>query len=153
MAVSFKRPRPRKRSLGATLARATGMPTLDAADDFLRARRSALVWRVLRPGARHGAAVAPAGTWSRGPGRSALIELTDIVGTVEPGPLFDARLRPASERLRHRWERVALAHRRGLALPPIRVVATPDGYYVVDGRHRVSVARALGHREIDARID
>jgi hypothetical protein len=49
-----------------------------------------------------------------------------------------------------RWERVALAHRRGLSLPPIAVKQGPDGYYVVDGRHRVSVALATGRREIDA---
>jgi len=29
-------------------------------------------------------------------------------------------------------------------------VKRSDGYYVVDGRHRVSVALALGHREIEA---
>jgi hypothetical protein len=27
---------------------------------------------------------------------------------------------------------------------------TSDGYYVEDGRHRVSVARAIGQRDIDA---
>jgi ParB-like chromosome segregation protein Spo0J len=27
-----------------------------------------------------------------------------------------------------------------------------DGFYVLDGRHRVSVARALGHDEIEALI-
>src|SRR4051794_3441051 len=45
---------------------------------------------------------------------------------------------------------VARAHRGGRALPPIVVLERPDGYYVVDGRHRVSVARALGHETIDA---
>jgi hypothetical protein len=32
----------------------------------------------------------------------------------------------------------------------IAVKLGPDGYYVVDGRHRVSVALATGRREIDA---
>jgi ParB-like chromosome segregation protein Spo0J len=54
--------------------------------------------------------------------------------------------------VRARWERVALAHRKGIALPPIEVLEREDGYYVVDGRHRVSVARALGHRDIEARV-
>jgi hypothetical protein len=35
-------------------------------------------------------------------------------------------------------------------LPPIDVIERADGYYVLDGRHRVSVARALGHDAIDA---
>ena len=52
--------------------------------------------------------------------------------------------------MRARWERIALAHRRSVSLPPIRVLRGEDGYYVVDGRHRVSVALALGRRDIDA---
>jgi ParB-like chromosome segregation protein Spo0J len=35
-------------------------------------------------------------------------------------------------------------------LPPIVVRKRSDGYYVLDGRHRVSVALALGHKDIDA---
>jgi hypothetical protein len=80
----------------------------------------------------------------------AVIPLDEIIGTVEPTLSFDARFRPASGVVRHRWERVALAHRKGIALPPITVRRTAEGYYVVDGRHRVSVARALRHRDIDA---
>ena len=46
--------------------------------------------------------------------------------------------------------RIALAHRTGRALPPITLVRRPDGHYVIDGCHRVSAARALGHRDIEA---
>ena len=73
-----------------------------------------------------------------------------IVGSVEPSISFDSRFRPASEVVRARWERIALAHRRGISLPPIAVRRSADGYYVVDGRHRVSVALVFGHRDIDA---
>lgn len=66
--------------------------------------------------------------------------------------MFDAAFRPTSEHVRARWERVALAHRTGVSLAPITVLERPEGYYVVDGRHRVSVARALGHRDIEARV-
>ena len=79
-----------------------------------------------------------------------VIPLEDIVGTVEPTISFDAAFRPTTNVLRERWARIALAHRRGIPLPPISVVSHEDGYYVVDGRHRVSVARALGHRDISA---
>jgi hypothetical protein len=78
-----------------------------------------------------------------------VVPLGSIVGTIEPTPHFDARFRPASDVVRHRWERVALAYRRGVALPPVVLRARNDGYYVVDGRHRVSVARALGLKDID----
>jgi hypothetical protein len=73
-----------------------------------------------------------------------------IVGTLEPTVSFDSGFRPASNALRWRWERIALAHRRGEALPPVVLRRQPDGYYVVDGHHRVSVARALRQRDIDA---
>ena len=81
--------------------------------------------------------------------RLKVVALDSIVGTVEPTAQFDSRFRPASEHLRSRWERVALAHRKGVALPPVVLREGPDGYYIVDGRHRVSVAIARGHRDID----
>jgi hypothetical protein len=84
------------------------------------------------------------------PARLRSIRLDRIVGTVDPTTDFDADLRPASDRVRPRWERIAGAHRDGAPLPPIAVIARPDGYYVLDGRHRVSVARALGHERIAA---
>ena len=52
--------------------------------------------------------------------------------------------------LRQRWERVALAQRRSIPLPPIELLQGPDGYYVIDGRHGVSVAHALRHNDADA---
>jgi hypothetical protein len=127
----------------------TGMPVVDAQEDFRRARRAhvaaRLVHRARVPSTLPGTAGVP-----RGQARLEVIPLKAVVGTVEPTNTFDARFRPASELVRARWERVALAVRRGIALPPITVVPGSDGYYVEDGRHRVSVARAIGQRDIDA---
>jgi hypothetical protein len=134
----------------------TGMPAIDAHEDFARARRAHLAARAarwLRPGAdAQRAPRTPSESSSLPWGRPHLqvVPLDDIVGTVEPTNTFDAAFRPATHVLRERWERIALAHRRGIALPPISVVRHEDGYYVADGRHRVSVARALGHRDISA---
>jgi hypothetical protein len=134
----------------------TGAPAVDAREDFARARRAQLASRAMRWAARRGRCPNRPRTLPLNaprPGRAprrAVIALDAIVGTVDPSPHFDARFRPASEHLRARWERVALAHRRGVALPPIAVVEGPCGYYVVDGRHRVSVARAAGRRDIEA---
>ena len=137
------------------LSYATGMPTIDAHDDFLRARRAHRIRRagslLRRPRCGdHPRVLAESASVPRGARRLQVIPLDQIVGTVEPSLHFDARFRPTSEHVRARWERIALAHRRGAALPPITVVQRPDGYYVVDGRHRVSVALALGLREIEA---
>jgi hypothetical protein len=126
----------------------TGMPALDARDDFARACRSARFRGMMRRRRSHPRTLA--GAAGGGTPRLEVIRLASIVGTVEPSPHFDARFRPASAHLRSRWERIALAHRRGVALPPIAVVARSDGYYVVDGRHRVSVALASGLCEIEA---
>jgi hypothetical protein len=136
---------------------ATGMPVLDAESDFRRARRAHAVARVGRwlgrgSECRHPRALGDTAVLTGGLPRAQVVPLDAIVGTLEPTPHFDARFRPASEVLRSRWQRIALAHRRGDALPPIELIKRPDGYYVLDGRHRVSVARALGHPDIDARV-
>jgi hypothetical protein len=140
--------------LGLDLAHATGNPLIDAQADFRRARRSQLVrrigrWLLRRSCCNRLPVVDRSAALGGGTRRLEVVSLESIVGTLEPTPLFDARFRPASETVRHRWERIALAHRRGDALPPVVLRALPDGYYVVDGRHRVSVARALGLGDID----
>src|SRR5215213_7536182 len=78
------------------------------------------------------------------------IPLDAIVGTVDATTDFDAGFRPAADRVSPRWQSVARAHHAGRPLPPIAVIERPDGHYVLDGRHRVSVARTLGHTHIDA---
>ena len=134
----------------------TGMPVVDAHDDFLRARRAQIAGRAARwvAGGRRRAralrTLADSAGVSRGAARLEVIALKTIVGTLEPTTMFDAAFRPASELVRARWERIALAHRRAVPLPPITVLRGEDGYYVADGRHRVSVAVALGQRDIDA---
>jgi len=136
---------------------ATGMPALDAEADFRRARRRHAVARIgrwvgRRPQWRHPRTLQDPAVHLGGLPRMQVVPLSAIVGTLEPTRHFDACFRPASDVVRHRWERIALAHRRGDALPPIELVKRPDGYYVLDGRHRVSVARAFGYADIDARV-
>ena len=146
--------------LGSRLAYSTGLPAVDARDDFARARRAYLTARLGRCLRRRRSlpdqprTLSDSGLARRAAraSRTGVIPLSSIVGTVEPSPHFDARFRPASEHLRPRWERVAVAQRKGLALPPVQVVEGSDGYYLIDGRHRVSVALAAGRRDIEARI-
>jgi ParB-like nuclease domain len=139
---------------GSLMTSPTGLPALDAREDFARARRAASVARMTRSLARgrlrHPRTLPAADAHPARVTRLDVIPITSIVGMVEPSPLFDASFRPASRHLRSRWERIALAHRRGVALPPIAVRQRSDGYYVIDGRHRVSVALAAGRSEIDA---
>jgi hypothetical protein len=54
--------------------------------------------------------------------------------------------------VRGRWERIANAMRRGESLPPVELYRVGEVHFVRDGHHRVSVARALGRRDIDAHV-
>ena len=55
---------------------------------------------------------------------------------------FDREFRPTSARVRTRWERIAEQVRKGRPLPPVDLYLVGDVYFVRDGHHRVSVARA-----------
>jgi hypothetical protein len=54
--------------------------------------------------------------------------------------------------VRERWERLALAQRRGESMPPIDVYRIGDMHFVQDGHHRVSIAMATGQTTIDAYV-
>ena len=81
-----------------------------------------------------------------------VVPIDAIVGSVDRGRDFDRRFRPTSGRARARWEQIATAMRRGDALPPVDLYKIGEIYFVRDGHHRVSVACALGHKEIDAYV-
>ncbi len=81
-----------------------------------------------------------------------LIPLEQIVGSVDKVRDFDRRFRPTSDRSRQRWEALAAKSRMGEYLPPIDVYKLGNLYFVRDGHHRVSVARALGATEIEAAV-
>ena len=140
----------------------TGFPDQDAHTDFSRARRrhrlSDLAARLRRepddvnvilPFDEVGAALG-----KRGERRLGLqtIPLDSIVGTVDRTREFDRSFRPTSRRVRRRWEGIAKAMRRGQEMPPIDVYRVGDLHFVIDGHHRVSVARQLGLELIDANV-
>jgi hypothetical protein len=138
----------------------TGLTSVDAQDDFLRARRRQSVARLARFLSRERGDIdvilpfdevveALGRTGERDLGLRA-IPLDSIVGTVDRKTGFDREFRPTTSRVRTRWERIAAAMHRGDPLPPISVYRIGDVHFVKDGHHRVSVARALGHRDIDA---
>ncbi len=65
---------------------------------------------------------------------------------------FDPGFLPVNRRLRDRWTRIYTAMVEGDELPPIDAYKLDDAYYVIDGHHRVSVARNLGRDVINARV-
>lgn len=88
---------------------------------------------------------------ARTPG-TVVVPLEKIVGSEGRSDDFDASFRPLKKHLRERWINVATARRAGVALPAVELVQDGNVYYVRDGHHRISVARALGQLEIDARV-
>jgi hypothetical protein len=80
------------------------------------------------------------------------IPLDRIVGSVDRMRDFDRRFRPTSNRGRERWADLARRTATGEQMEPISVYELGDLYFVRDGHHRVSVARALGRRTIAAHV-
>ena len=143
-------------------SRSTGMPDLDAQHDFLRARRRAAMSRLtarlrgepddVRLILPYEEVIDALGFVSEHSAGTAVVPLDVIVGTVNRGRDFDRRFRPTSGRVRSRWEHIAGAMRRGEAMPPVDLLRIGEIYFVRDGHHRVSVARALGHSDINAQV-
>lgn len=65
---------------------------------------------------------------------------------------FDADFHPLRLHNRERWLNLATAWLMGLPLPPVALIQVGDVYFVRDGHHRISVARALGRVYVDARV-
>jgi hypothetical protein len=47
---------------------------------------------------------------------------------------------------------VAKARLKGVTLPPVELIQVGDVYFVRDGHHRISVARAFGQEHVDAEV-
>jgi uncharacterized ParB-like nuclease family protein len=142
--------------------RSTGLSGLDAQHDFMRARRRATIAKLkarLRGEPDDVGVVLPyeevidaLGFVSERSAGLQVVPLDQIMGSVGRGRDFDRRFRPTSGRSRGRWEQIAAAARRGESFPPIDLVKVGQLYFVRDGHHRVSVARALGRDDIDAYV-
>jgi hypothetical protein len=140
----------------------TGFPRADVENDFMRARRRhvlATLTHRLRRQPRDcdrllslDEVVGALGLRSQGYLGLRTIPLDTIVGTAGSRPDFDRRFRPTSNLVRERWEQLALAERRGAAIPPIEVYRVGGLHFVSDGHHRVSIAAATGQQTIDAYV-
>ena len=155
----------------------TGFPRQDARDDFDRARRRAFLaklagWLRGRPSSWNRLPVlgevttltsaSAGGSGTRrleyehigrlGPTNQEMVPIDQIVGSIEPTMCFDRRFRPTSELPRARFERVAADVLSGRGMEPVELCQCDDSYYVLDGHHRIAVARALGERSVWAII-
>lgn len=78
------------------------------------------------------------------------IPINQIQGSFNRCEDFDINFLPKNSNSKERWVSIAAAMYQDKALPAIKVYLIGDTYFVEDGHHRVSAARALGRLFIDA---
>ena len=84
--------------------------------------------------------------------RMRIVPVQKIVGSVNRYRDFDRTFLPAKASLETKWKRIDRAFYRSEELPPVSLYKVGDRYFVVDGNHRVSVARYQGIESIDAEV-
>lgn len=80
------------------------------------------------------------------------VNINDIVGSVGRVRDFDRAFRPRRREVRSRWISVKYASDKGTIMPPVTLYKVGEVYFVVDGHHRLSVARADGQDYVDAYV-
>ncbi|MDQ3924932.1 MAG: hypothetical protein M3309_13625 [Actinomycetota bacterium] len=80
------------------------------------------------------------------------VEVSRIVGSVGKHEHFDPDFMPLSKASREKWKRIDRAFRLGVELPAVSLLELGGNYFVMDGNHRVSVARFHGVEWIDAEV-
>lgn len=80
------------------------------------------------------------------------VPLDKIIGSLGRSRDFDRVFLPTQRHSRGKWLSVATAYKEGVTLPPVSLYKVGDAYFVVDGHHRVSVARQNGQTFIDAEV-
>jgi hypothetical protein len=79
------------------------------------------------------------------------VELEQIVGSVGRYREFNRAFLPLNNSLRERWVAIeTLAQTQGW--PPVELYKVGAAFFVKDGNHRVSVARQMGNRLIEAHV-
>jgi hypothetical protein len=82
-----------------------------------------------------------------------MVAIDQIVGSECRVADFDRDFNPLQDHTRERWLNIAKTRLRGCYLPPVILIQMGEHYFVRDGHHRISVARALGLNEIEAKIE
>ena len=80
------------------------------------------------------------------------VRVDQIAGSLNRYHEFDRVFMPASDQLADRWQSVNRAFYQEISLPPVVLYKVGQVYFVVDGHHRVSVAREQGQIYIEAEV-
>jgi hypothetical protein len=80
------------------------------------------------------------------------IRVDQIAGSLNRYHEFDDAFLPKEDTLAKRWQSVDRAFYQDVHLPPVVLYKVGEVYFVVDGHHRVSVAREQGQIYIEAEV-
>jgi hypothetical protein len=80
------------------------------------------------------------------------VPIAQIGGSEGRASDFDRDFNPIKGHTRQRWLGIAAAREQGKVLPPVSLIRVGDLYFVKDGHHRISVARAFGQEAIEAKV-
>ena len=80
------------------------------------------------------------------------VRVDQIAGSLNRYHEFDRAFLPTHDETAPRWQRVNRAFYEEISLPPVVLYKVSQVYFVVDGHHRVSVAREQGQEFIDAEV-
>ena len=79
-----------------------------------------------------------------------------LINKIKPNEMkdknFDQDFYPIKKLSQHRWMSIARARMKNVSIPAVELLKVGDRYVVLDGHHRISVAKALGESYIDAKI-
>ncbi|MCS6848011.1 MAG: DUF4032 domain-containing protein [Anaerolineae bacterium] len=80
------------------------------------------------------------------------VPVDKIKGSVGRYRDFDNAFLPTNDGSSSRWRKINRAFYDDISLPPVSLYKVGDVYFVLDGNHRVSVAREHGVKYIDAEV-
>ena len=80
------------------------------------------------------------------------VHVDQIVGSLNRYHQFDRAFLPVEDQIASRWQNIDSAFYKDISLPPILLYKVGQVYFVVDGHHRVSVAREKGQEFIEAEV-
>ena len=80
------------------------------------------------------------------------VPVDKIVGSVGRYRDFDDAFLPRQDTTSMRWRKINRAFYDDISLPPVHLYKVGDVYFVLDGNHRISVAKEHGVKFIDADV-
>jgi hypothetical protein len=81
-----------------------------------------------------------------------MVKLNQIVGSVGRYREFTNTFLPRPQVMLDRWVAVDMTMNSLRGLPPVELYKIGDGYFVIDGNHRISVARANRLKDLEASV-